>query len=326
MKTALKWLILSGLLLSSIIALIFVFAPREGVDTEISFSAKMLPEDLDEYLASREARFDDIVPGVQKRIIWAGAPGEKTDLSVIYIHGFSATSEEIRPVSDNVAEALGANLFYTRLAGHGRDGAAMAEPTAGDWLEDTAEALAIGRRLGQRVLVISTSTGGTLTAITATQPALMENVAGLVFISPNFAVVNPAAGMLRWPFVRYWGPLVVGETLGFTPSSEAHEKYWTHQYPTIATVPLSAVIDHARAEDFSETTVPALFVYSEDDWVVSPSATKDVAADWGGDTTMIPVVLGEGDDRFNHVIAGDILSPGQTAPMVDRILNWVAQL
>jgi DNA-binding NarL/FixJ family response regulator len=32
----------------------------------------------------------------------------------------------------------------------------MAEPVAGDWLEDTAEALAIGRKLGQRVIVLTT--------------------------------------------------------------------------------------------------------------------------------------------------------------------------
>ena len=88
-----------------------------------------------------------------KRIVWAGAAGQKTPLAVIYVHGFSASAEEIRPVPDEVAKALGANLFYTRLAGHGRSGDAMAEPLAGDWIEDMAEAMAILQKLsGERPL------------------------------------------------------------------------------------------------------------------------------------------------------------------------------
>ncbi|MDD4273595.1 MAG: hypothetical protein PHG14_07705 [Desulfobacter postgatei] len=38
----------------------------------------------------------------------------------VYIHGFSATRKETAPLSDLVAKTLNANLFYTRLSGHGR--------------------------------------------------------------------------------------------------------------------------------------------------------------------------------------------------------------
>ena len=138
---------------------IWAFAPEEPFDRDISFEANALPDDISEFLAQRELQFSDIRPEAAKRIVWAGAPGQKTPLAVIYVHGFSASAEEIRPVPDEVAKALGANLFYTRLAGHGRSGDAMAEPLAGDWIEDMAEAMAIGRRLGDRVVVIATSTG-----------------------------------------------------------------------------------------------------------------------------------------------------------------------
>ena len=76
-----------------------------------------------------------------------------------------------------------------RLAGHGRSGAAMAEPLAGDWIEDMAEAMAIGRRLGDRVVVIATSTGGTLAAIAATDPVLSEGLAGVVLVEQVVAAV-----------------------------------------------------------------------------------------------------------------------------------------
>jgi hypothetical protein len=116
-------------------ALAFLF-PRDSVDRTIAFDASTLPDDLDVYLATEEAKFADITQGSSKRIVWVGAAGVKTPLAIIYIHGFSATAEEIRPVPDMVAQAMGANLFYTRLAGHGRTGAAMGEVVAGDWVED----------------------------------------------------------------------------------------------------------------------------------------------------------------------------------------------
>jgi hypothetical protein len=34
-------------------------------------------------------------------------------------------------------------------------------------------------------------------------------------------------------------------------------------------------------------------------------------------------VLGAGDDPYSHVIAGDILSPGQTARATKVILDWM---
>ena len=95
-----------------------------------------------------EQQFPDIRPGAAKRILWAGEKGARTPLAIVYIHGFSGSAEEIRPVPDEVARTLGANLYFSRLAGHGRRPAAMAEPDAGDWIEDMAEAMAIGRRLG----------------------------------------------------------------------------------------------------------------------------------------------------------------------------------
>ncbi|KAG1647717.1 Mycophenolic acid acyl-glucuronide esterase, mitochondrial [Nymphon striatum] len=247
-----KWLGRVLLLLLVVGAGLWFFAPREPVDTVISFDSNALGDNLDEYLSVSEGEFDDITEGVEKRIIWAGQKGEPTAISIVYIHGFSATSEEIRPVPDKLAALLGANLFYTRLKGHGRGGLAMTEPVAGDWLEDTAEALAIGRRLGEQVIVIATSTGGTAAAIAATDAALMQNVKGIAMISPNFRVRSPAAVVLEWPLVRSWAAIVAGAERSFAPHNEAHGKYWTTIYPTTALIPMSALVKYARDADYSK--------------------------------------------------------------------------
>jgi alpha-beta hydrolase superfamily lysophospholipase len=318
----LRWLLIPVLVL----ALLWVLAPVEPVDRQIDFSEEGLDGDLDTWLMVSEQRFPDIRPGAAKRIQWAGATGARTPLAVVYIHGFSATAEEIRPVPDEVAAALGANLFYTRLAGHGRTGDAMAEPVAGDWIEDTAEAMAIGRRLGDRVLVIATSTGATLAAIAATDPALSQGMAGIVMVSPNFRIKNPAAALLDLPWARVWAPLVAGRTISFEPQNADHGRYWTTEYPSAAAFPLSALLREARAQDYSRATVPLLIFFSPDDQVIDPAAIPPVADAWGGPVRQEPRSMTAGDDPFSHVIAGDILSPGQTEAVIALTLDWARGL
>ena len=141
----------------------------------MTFDPAAIGNDIDGYLAKREANYSDIKPGAQKQMIWLDpATKSKSPYSVVYIHGFSASLAEVRPVPDLVAKEIGANLFYTRLTGHGRTGDAMAEAKVNDWYNDVAEALAIGRATGGKVIVIATSTGGTLATWAATQPKLMK--------------------------------------------------------------------------------------------------------------------------------------------------------
>lgn len=322
MKTVLKWFFRVLACIVLLIVMLVLFGPREDVDLSASFDPAAFGTDLDAYFASREAAFDDIVEGTQKRVIWAGDAGARTAVSVLYIHGFSASSEEIRPVPDMLANALGANLVFTRLSGHGRNGAAMAEPSAADWMHDTAEALAAARMVGERVIVVSTSTGGTLVAAAALREDLVQDVAGAVFVSPNFALNSPAAGVLTWPAVRWWAPFVAGAERSFETRNEDHARYWTNSYPTVALMPMAALVKHVDALDLGKATLPALFVISDHDRVVRPSKTRDVAQEWGGPTRVEVLVMGEGDDPHNHVIAGDILSPAQTAIAADLMNEW----
>ncbi len=307
----------------------WTFAPQTPVDREISFDANTLPDDpamLQPWLDQQEFQFPDLSPDAAKRIVWAGAVGAKTPLSVIYLHGFSATSEETRPVPDDVARGLGANLFFTRLAGHGRGDKAMASAVAGDWVEDMAEAMEIGRRLGDRVLVISTSTGATLAAIGATDPVLGKDMAGIVMLSPNFGVRSFAGKILDMPFAEVWGPIVAGPTRSFTPQNDAHARHWTTSYPTSALFPMAALVRHAVGLDYRRVTAPALVIYSLDDQVVSPAMTQKVLANWGGALQMEERTMGPLDDPYSHVIAGRVLSPGQTDTTVAMILAWAKGL
>jgi len=302
------------------------FGNHSEIDGSYDFDPTQVTVDLDAYLQQSEQAVSNLRPDAAKRIVWFDTAGEQTEWSVVYLHGYSATLEEIRPVPDMVAKALGANLFFTRLSGHGRDGDAMAEPIGADWLADTAEAMEIGRRLGKKVILIGTSTGGTLAAIAAGDPSMRKDLAGIVFVSPNFKINNPMASLMGWPGARWWGPKLAGETRSFEPRNEMQAKHWTTSYPMVSTVSLVHLVNYADKMDYVGFDTPAMFMFSDDDQVVVASKTREVAAKWGGDVTLDIVTMGEGDDDYSHVIAGDIVSPGQNQRAVDRIVEWIKGL
>ena len=306
---------------------IYWFGPREEVNLHPTFDSQKFDEGVQVYFESAESEFDDIVPGVEKRVVWQGGFREqRTPYSVLYIHGFSASSEEIRPVPDLVADALGANLVYTRLQGHGRDGSAMADGTASGWMQDTAEGLAAARAVGEKVIVISTSTGGTLAAAAALDADLSEDVVGMVFVSPNFGVNDDAAWIPSLPWARKWLPILVGTERDVSGTDPERNKYWSTVYPWESVVPMSVLVDTVYALDFSKARVPALFWFSDDDQVVRPDRTHKVADEWGTQATVQLVTMKPSDDPSSHVIAGRLRSPGQTAAAAEGILGWLKGL
>ena len=312
--------------ISALIVGVWVFGPLEPSKINVNFENQLSEKDLDKYLSMEEKNFNDITAGVEKRIIWANNVGEKTPLSIIYIHGFSATSEEVRPVPDRIANRITANLYYTRLTGHGRGPRAMSEPRVIDWMSDMTEAIAIGRRIGHKIIIISTSTGSTLSAAAALNPIAHKHIAGLIFISPNFGINNPLARLLTWPAARWWVPLIAGKMRHSTPRNRFHSKFWTTSYPTIATIPMAAVVKEVAKQNFEKVSIPALFFYSLDDKVVDPNKTKKIASKWGGDNKIINVTMTEADDIFSHVIAGDIVSPNQTTYAIEAMVKWIRRL
>jgi len=210
-----------------ILVLAFLLGPRVPVDTTIRFDPKVIGDDPQAYLAREEAAVPNIRDGLEKEIIWADPMVHaKTPLAIVYVHGFSASKGEVRPLADEVADQLDANLFYTRLTGHGQDGAAMTQGNVNAWINDYEEALAIGRAIGDKVIVIGTSTGGSLAAWAATEPGASDGVAAIAFISPNFGVRASGAELLTMPWGKQIAELVGGKERSFPTRNALHEKLW----------------------------------------------------------------------------------------------------
>lgn len=322
---AVRRVIYGFLLLILALGIGFLLGPRETVDVSVKFDPAKIGNDPDAYLAKTEGEVAGIRDGLQKEIIWAFPNSKaKTKLAIVYVHGFSASKGEIRPVPDEAAAALGANLFYTRLTGHGQNGPAMAVATVNDWVNDYAEAMAIGRIIGEKVVVIATSTGAGLATWAATQPNLSENVAGMVLVSPNYGVQASGSFLLTMPWGRQLANIIVGPEREFTPVNELHGKFWTPKYPTGAVLPMAAQTKLARDVQVEEIKIPALFIFADTDKVVRSDLTRERIARWGAKTRTL--IIEKPDDPYQHVVAGEALSPNKTEEAAAAITGFARSL
>ena len=294
--------------------------PRVRVRDEVALP--VLPADLDAYLSGAEAQYSGLTPGTEKQILWAGDRGARTALSVVYLHGFTATRQETAPLADLVAADLGANLFYTRLTGHGLPGRDLARARAEDWLHDAAEAVGIGERIGNRVVLIGTSTGGTLATWAAWHPALRDAVAAVVLLSPNFGPANRFADLLLVPWGRHIADTVLGIEQHWQPYNERHGRYWTSRYPTRALLPMMALVRHVRNLAVEEISAPVMMGYSRHDVVVDVEKALRYVTRFGSPVKEI-LDLGDINERNDHVLAGDILAPHNTELLAARIVDFV---
>jgi len=201
----------------------------------------------------------------------------------------------------------------------------MLEGSVAAWQQDALEALAIGRVIGGRVVLLSTSTGGTLSTWLASRQA-DETLAALVMISPNFAARDRTLYLLDWPLL---GPALLGyfgdDYRSWMPLNARQARYWTWSYPYRALPELVRLMKGVEAIDKSTIRVPTLMIYSPRDQVIDPAAVVRAFADWGGERKRL-VAFDHSSDPSQHVLAGDILSPGSTDELARLISDYLSRL
>jgi alpha-beta hydrolase superfamily lysophospholipase len=309
-------------------AVAYALGPRNDFGPAMPSSRPQPPQDialLSDWIQKSEAALPDIKPGNAKGIVWAAAPGQRSHWAVVYIHGFSASRLETAPLAETIASQLGANVFYTRLTGHGRTNAdAMGDATPQDWMADTLEAVQIGQTLGERVLVISCSTGGTLATWLGTS-ADAARVSAHVLVSPNFGPKDKRSEIVNAPWGRKIALLVQGATRSWTPESAQEANAWTPSYPTKAIFPMMSLVKSVRDSDLSLFQTPVLVLYSERDETVDTTELKAAFTRLGSAHKSIEPV-GYSKSKGQHVLAGAIKDPQAVAPMAETIVQWLKSL
>jgi len=280
---------------------------------------------LDAWLADSERAANAsgaLIPGTEKRIRWfQGATNTSTAYSIVYFHGFSATRQEIAPVPELVADALQANLFETRLTGHGLQSNPLAAVRAEDWLEDAAEALSIGAAIGEKIVLIGTSNGATLALAMAGHPAF-EPVSTLILLSPNFGPADPKAELLTWPGGPELAYMVAGETRSWKPHNPLQARYWSTSYPMDALVEVMRLVDYVRGKLPMQLSQPMLMMYSPADTVVDTTRITSAFGQIDSPHKLL-VAIPDSTDPGNHVLAGNIMSPGNNRFFADCMAAFV---
>lgn len=282
-----------------------------------------LPADLDGWLDETEVRAHELyglVPGTEKRIRWQQR-GERTPIALVNLHGFSASRQELAPLAEVVADALGANLFETRLSGHGRRQSRLEDVQAEDWIADAREALAIGEAIGQRTVLIGNSTGATL-ALAMLGDHAMRSVDAIVLVSPNIAPADPAAQWITRPGGPILLRLMAGESRTWEPLNERQETYWTTTYPTAATIEVMRLADRASTLLERSFDHDVLMLVAPADRIVSPAAAVEAF-----ETMEAPhkelIEFTDSEDPKQHILAGDIVSPGTTEIVAGMIVEFL---
>jgi esterase/lipase len=216
--------------------------------------------DLESYLAENE-HHHKLKPDNEARIIWSDSTRRKTEFAVIYLHGYSASQKEGDPVHRRFAREFGCNLFLSRLSDHGVDTTDALYYFTADRLWNSAkQALAIGSRLGEKVIVMGTSTGSTLgLKLAAKYP---DKVHALINLSPNIAINDPAAFILNDPWGLQIARMVMGGKYRDTGASEQESKFWNSKYRLESLVQLEELLETTMNEaTFRQVSQPSLTLY-----------------------------------------------------------------
>jgi len=309
-------LVLGVVVLTLVVIIIVNARPRLKAGT---LSTVSLPKDLDEYLAKSESNIQGIRKGNQKGIVWNSPTHVTTPLSIVYIHGFSASRGEVSPVMETIAKSLGANLFFTRLSGHGQDSAALALATVPEWIADTSEAVGIGERIGSRVILAGMSTGATLALWAAMQ---RPNLAALILMSPNFGLKDTRAGLLSWPGALPILKRLLGPKRSWEPKNDLQKQFWTYSYPLEALLPMMDVVELVNRLDLSQLKVPTLTFLSTNDETVNIDQIREKFKVIG--TSRKDLI--EISDAAGHVLTGDAVSPATNQKVESQIVDFVKSL
>ena len=298
--------------------LLFISGPK--VKVNIKIEERMIPDDLDYYLSKKESSVPNLTPNTEKKIYWYNKDKSKTEYSIVYIHGFSASRQEIVPVCDIIANTIKANIFYTRLTAHGQGPEEFAKVTANDWLNDAYEAIEIGKRIGNKVILIGMSTGALLSICLAEQN---QDIYTIIFLSPAFKLADKNAEILLLPWGNVVARLSIGKYREFIPKNKLHAHYWTTKYRVEGLLQLIALTDYFQKNiDVRNIKMPSIFIYTENDKVINIEYLKKVYNNFGAKNKKIVNI----QEAQTHIITGDICSPLTTEKTVNIIIEFLNEI
>jgi len=290
------------LLIPLILIIIYLLGPRPKtpVYSVTLPDVPAVPADLETYIRNMESTHH-LKPDNEARVVWADSTRNKTAYAIVYLHGFSASQGEGTPTDLDIAGKYHCNLFLSRLAEHGIDTPdAMVNLTAGEYWTSAQQALVIGEQLGTKVILMGTSTGGTLALQLAA--AYPDKVAGLVLLSPNIEINDPNAWLLNDPWGLQIARMVTGGKYIDIKDDYGPQwrQYWYPKYRLEAAVALEELLETTmNKKTFSEVKQPVgLFYFYKD------STHQDSTVKVSAELSMFNELGTSPDMKYKEAIPG----------------------
>jgi len=307
MSKKILWL----LLIPALLGLIYLLGPDKDFAqvTNAPLEPTLDISEIDQFLYARESNTASLKPNNEARVIWYDSL-QQTDYSIVYLHGFSASQQEGDPVHRNLAQAFGCNLYLTRLPHHGEIRSnVFLDLTPEDLVNEAREAVAIGKAIGKKVILMSCSTGGTLSLfLSAGDPDIHAEI----LFSPNISLFHPMSRHLNNP----WGLTIARQTGGglynIINYPDELAQYWTGRYRWEGVVALQELIEQTMTEQtFSAVTHPVYCAYyyrdeNAQDQVVSVNEIVAMGGKLGTDPTQKRFKAFE--NGSNHVLLYPLLN------------------
>ena len=308
-----------------IIVLFFVYLfgphPATPIYSSILPSVPSDPIALINYVQQEESKHL-VKKDNEAEIVWADSSTKhKTAYSIVYLHGFSASKMEGAPTHMEIAKKFGCNLYLARLSQHGIDTTdALINMTPDNLWETAKQAYAIGKQLGEKVILMGTSTGGTLALQLA---AAYPDVSGLILYSPNIAINDPNAWLINNPWGLQIARLVKGSDYNIIKADSVYSKYWNTKYRLEAVASVEELLEtKMNASTFQSIKQPVLTLYyykdeQHQDPVVKVSATKKMFEQLATSKELKRAIAMP--NTGNHVIGSPILSKDVTGVQLETI-------
>jgi len=285
--------------------------------------------ELDQHIAEREANYD-LKNDSRAQIIWADPHAlDKTEYAIVYLHGFRASHPEGNPVHKQVAHKMGYNLFLSRLSEHGiQSDYPLLNLTEEKLIQSAQFAIEIGKRIGKKVILMGTSTGGSLALYWAAQSAYQNDISSLVLYSPLIEFYGINQKLLGNPAMRSVMGMIPGKKylIKSPETTYAEARIWNKEYALGGTLALGAFIQHHMNKSlFKKIRQPTFIGYyykdqNQQDTVVSVHAIKQMAKTLGSRTETVH--LTNFPNAKNHVICNGLVSKSVTE-VVKNTINFL---
>ena len=315
-------LITSIILVLPIIFVILITLPYIFNKVNIAFPNIDISGDVQEYLDMRENKFPELHKDAKKKIIWRDKDKKnKSEYSLVFLHGGFATGRQQEETLVKIADKLNANLFISRLAGHGSGYLSTKELKAEDYLYDIAESVKIGKIIGEKVILMGFSAGGTFSLMAAKDDQLSKYIDYLVLVAPYTPRLSPiyfvaATGLFFKKTYEFNFPSL------FNLSTDEWSPFWVNKFDRNFPKEFWKAMYSGNELKYKKTSLPLLIFYEEKDKVVKADGVKKIFNSWKGPKKIHNLNTNQGGFNYHDIIG--ILDKKQDNTYINEIHKWIS--